>query len=176
MQWDFIIQLRLPDGGGDPTLWLDALFEAGCDDAMVGVGQTGRLALDFSREAGTATEAVDTAIADALRAVPGATITEVAPDLVNLADMADRLGCSRQNMRKYATGEIRPRHRPFPAPAHSGSPSLWPLAEVLAWVEDNTSMRLAPGARPLAEATAAANLRARQDRFKALERRAKAAE
>ena len=58
------------------------------------------------------------------------------------------LGCSRQNLRKYATGEIRGVRVPFPAPVFTGNPSLWRLAEVAAWLEEYTDLRLP---RPITE-------------------------
>jgi hypothetical protein len=96
--WEFVLKFRLPRDGADPTDWLDALFEAGCDDATVGVGKHGSIALDFSREAPSAEEAIHSAIEDARKAIPSAVLTEISPDLGNLADLADVVGCSRQNL------------------------------------------------------------------------------
>jgi hypothetical protein len=67
---------------------------------LIGVGQAGRIALDFTREANTAFEAVSSAIADVKQAIPGAKLVEATPDLVGLTDVADIIGCSRQYMRK----------------------------------------------------------------------------
>jgi len=54
----------------------DALIErlaaVGCDDALVGVGQPGHLGLEFTRKASSAEEAVESALADIRRVVPGA--------------------------------------------------------------------------------------------------------
>ena len=57
-EYEFTLKFRLPDAGSDPALFIGALAEAGCDDAMVGIGQPGRIALDFAREAKTALGAV----------------------------------------------------------------------------------------------------------------------
>lgn len=146
--WDFVLTFRLPEGGEEPSAWLDALFEAGCDDASVGVGRRGFIALDFTRGGGSAEQAVHSAIAAVDGAIPGAVLTEVGPDLVSLTDLAAMLGCSRQNLRKYAMGHIRGVHVPFPAPVFTGNPSLWRLAEVAPWLEQHTDLRLT---RPLAE-------------------------
>lgn len=56
---------------------VERLGEAGCDDALVGIGQPGRLALEFNREAADADEAVRSALADVRRAVPSAKLIEV---------------------------------------------------------------------------------------------------
>jgi hypothetical protein len=42
--YDFSLRFKLPDADADPEQFLEALAEAGCDDAMVGVGQRGRIA------------------------------------------------------------------------------------------------------------------------------------
>jgi hypothetical protein len=48
------------------------LGAAGCDDALVGIGQSSRIALDFTREADSAKEAIFSALADVKRAIPAA--------------------------------------------------------------------------------------------------------
>ena len=148
--WEFVLKFRLPPDREEPTAWLDALFEVGCDDATVGTGRRGSIALDFSREAVSADAAVRSAIADVLTAIPGAQLTEIAPDLVNLADLAEIVGCSRQNIRKYAAGEIRTVAAAFPDPVYTGNPSLWRLAEVLVWFDRNTDLHPDPRSVELA--------------------------
>ncbi|MBK1839650.1 DNA-binding protein [Azospirillum sp. YIM B02556] len=148
--WEFVLKFRLPLGQEEPTAWLDALFEAGCDDATVGTGRRGSIALDFSREAVSAETAVRSAIADVLKAIPGALLIEIAPDLVNLADLAEIVGCSRQNIRKYAAGEIRAVAAAFPDPVYTGNPSLWRLVEALIWLERNTDIHPDPRSVELA--------------------------
>lgn len=56
---------------------LDALFEAGCDDAVVGTDAEGDY-LDFARMAPTFTEAVKWACA-AVESVPGLEVVQVEP-------------------------------------------------------------------------------------------------
>lgn len=78
--------------GADPTAWLDALYETGCDDATVGVGKHGSIALDFSREAASAEEAIRSAIGDVQKAIPGAVLTEISSAAQSmLGDAATRL-------------------------------------------------------------------------------------
>lgn len=71
MTHTFTLRFNLPPAQPDPRHWLDALFEAACDDATVGVGRLGVIALDFVRDAPTREEAVSTAITDVKRAIPG---------------------------------------------------------------------------------------------------------
>lgn len=137
MNYEFTISFALPNGEADPKHYLDALFEAGCDDALVGIGQAGLLSLDFDREATDAVEAVCSAIADVRKAIPEADIVEVSPDLVSMTGIARVLGCSRQNIRKHALSG-----KTFPKPVHAGdSISLWHLVEVVAWAQEVDSFR-----------------------------------
>jgi hypothetical protein len=56
--------------------------------------------------------------------------TVVTPDIVGLTDVAEIVGCSRQNMRKLLVA----RGAAVPAPLHEGTCSLWHLAPVLRWL------------------------------------------
>ncbi|MGB6102383.1 MAG: DNA-binding protein [Pusillimonas sp.] len=139
MEFTFTLKYQLTDGDNDLDALVERLGEAGCDDALVGIGQPGRLALEFTREAANADEAVRSALADVRRAVPSARLIEVAPDLVGLTDVAEIVGVSRQNMRKLMLAHPGS----FPAPVHEGSASIWHLADVLAWLEAKGSYALA---------------------------------
>ena len=80
MEYTFTLKYRLHNHNGDEEALIDRLFEAGCDDALPGIGQSGRLALAFAREAGSATVALESAIADVREAVDNAELVEVLPD------------------------------------------------------------------------------------------------
>lgn len=131
MEYTFTLKYQLAEHDSDPDALVERLGETGCNDALVGIGQPGRLALEFTREAKSAQAAVRSALADAKRAIPSARLVEAAPDFVGLTDVAEVIGVSRQNMRKLMLA-----HRgSFPAPVHEGSASIWHLAEVLVWLE-----------------------------------------
>ena len=131
MEYIFTLKYQLADDDRDPDALVGRLGEAGCDDALIGTGLPGRLALEFTREAADAETAVRSALADVRRAVPGARLIEVAPDLVGLTDVAEIVGVSRQNMRKLMLVNAGS----FPAPVHEGSASIWHLADVLSWLQ-----------------------------------------
>ncbi len=139
MEYTFTLKYQLADDDRDPNGLVERLGEAGCDDALVGIGQPGRLALEFTREADSADAAVRSALADVRRAVPLARLIEVAPDLVGLTDVADIVGVSRQNMRKLMLAHPGS----FPAPVHEGSASIWHLADVLTWLQAKGGYSLA---------------------------------
>ncbi len=153
MEYTFTLKYQLTDDDRDPNALVERLGEAGCDDALVGIGQPGRLALEFTREAADADEAVRSALADVRRAVPSAKLIEAAPDLVGLTDVADIVGVSRQNMRKLMLAHPGS----FPAPVHEGSASIWHLADVLAWLQIRGSYSLAEDVMDVARAALQVN-------------------
>jgi hypothetical protein len=72
MVFTFTLNYQLEPGESDVDALVERLAEEGCDDALVGVGQPGRLALEFIREAPSADDAIAGVIEDVRRAVPGA--------------------------------------------------------------------------------------------------------
>lgn len=131
MEYIFTLKYQLSEEDGDHDDIVERLGAAGCDDALVGVGQPGRIALEFTREAETAEAALLSALVDVKRAVPSARLIEAAPDFVGLTDAADVVGVSRQNMRKLMVNYPAS----FPAPVHEGSTAVWHLADLLAWLQ-----------------------------------------
>ena len=79
MEYTFTLRYKLADGDQEPDEVVERLAEAGCDDALVGIGQRGYLALEFNREAQSALEAFQTALADVRSAIPDAALVEAAP-------------------------------------------------------------------------------------------------
>jgi hypothetical protein len=155
-EYTFTFKYRLPDSERDMEALVERLGEAGCTDALVGIGTPGRLALEFTREAQSAQEAVRSALADVKAAIPSATLVEALPDLVGLSDVAELVGVSRQNMRKLSLG-----HRDFPLPVHEGregSASLWHLFDVLAWLEGRKGYEFDQTLRETAEVTLEVNM------------------
>lgn len=132
MEYDFVLKFRLPADDADADDLVERLGAAGCDDALVGSGQPGRIALNFTREAASAKRAVISALRDVKKAIPGGQLIEVSPDLVGLTDIAELIAVSRQNMRKLMLTHTDS----FPAPVHEGSSTLWHLAPVLQWLEN----------------------------------------
>jgi hypothetical protein len=91
--YDFTLKFNLPDSQVDPNEYLEKLYENGCDDALIGVGDQGYIALNFIREAVSVDEAISSAIADVKRVIPYATMIEVTTDSVRLTDKAEILKC-----------------------------------------------------------------------------------
>jgi hypothetical protein len=138
MEYDFTLKFALPKNHPPADELVEQLGAAGCEDALVGVGQAGRIALDFTREADSAKSAIYSALAAIKTAIPGAKLLEVTPDFVGLSDIADHVGVTRQNMRKLMLA-----HKDhFPVPVHEGSAALWHLSPVLSWLRDRADYRI----------------------------------
>ncbi len=74
-EFEFTLKFAIPEAL-EPEKLEVRLFEAGCNDAILGLGQKGRLALNFTREASSAEAALVSALEDAHSAVPEAQLVE----------------------------------------------------------------------------------------------------
>jgi hypothetical protein len=119
MEYEFGLKYKVADGADMDEL-IEQLVEAGCDDALVGTGQPGRIALDFTRDASSAKNAVVSAPSAVKKASPGAKLLEVTPDFVGMTEVAEMLDVSRQNIQRLK--QAHPFN--FPAPVHEGSRRL----------------------------------------------------
>ncbi|XLZ69840.1 DNA-binding protein [Massilia sp. SR12] len=154
MEFSFKLTYQLSGDDADQYALVERLGAAGCDDALVGIGQPGRIALEFTREADSAFAALTSALGDVKKAIPTAKLIEAGPDLVGLTDIADVVGVSRQNMRKLAVTNFAT----FPTPVHEGSSAFWHLADVLHWMLPRGGYIVAPGTIEVASAAKQLNL------------------
>jgi predicted DNA-binding transcriptional regulator AlpA len=157
--FDFTLTFAIPEIVGVEAME-ERLFEAGCDDAIIGLGQKGRLALSFTREADSAEVAILSALRNVKAALPHAGLVEAAPDLVGVSDLAGILGFSRQNMRKL----IQTHLASFPLPLHEGASSIWHLADVLAWFSEKQKRAIQQELMGVAQVTMGVNLTRETDR------------
>jgi len=130
--YEFELKFSLPDTKQNPDILIGRLAEEGCTDALVGIGQIGRVAFRFNRDANSAFEAILSAVKNIKKAIPEANLIEAAPDLVGLSDIADILGYSRQNIRKLMMNNLVS----FPTPIHQGKTMLWHLSNILSWAKE----------------------------------------
>ncbi|WP_102664069.1 XRE family transcriptional regulator [Herbaspirillum sp. BH-1] len=81
MEHEFILRFSLgpADAVGDVDDILERLGEAGCLDALVGIGAPGKIALEFSRSATSLEQAIRSAIADVKTAIPTAEVYSIEP-------------------------------------------------------------------------------------------------
>lgn len=87
--YDFTLKFDLSDSQVDPNEYVEQLYKNGCDDALIGVGNQGYIALNFMREASSAYEAISSAITDVKRVIPYATMIEATSDYIRLIDKAE---------------------------------------------------------------------------------------
>jgi len=136
--YEFILKFKLPDAEEDAAKYLPALEAAGCDDAVIGTGQPGRIAFDFMREAETAEDAVYSAITTIHSVIEGAILIDASPDYVGLTDIAGILDLSRQYIRKL----IEQGHNTVPSPVYEGSIAIYHFSEILNWLEVSKKRRI----------------------------------
>lgn len=111
----------------------DALYEAGCDDALFRSKDSTQY-MDFTREAASLYEAISSAIADA-ESVDGLRVVRIAdPDLVSMSEIAVRIGRSRECVRLWVLGKRGPGG--FPAPLNNPHDRyrFWRWSDVEGWL------------------------------------------
>jgi predicted DNA-binding transcriptional regulator AlpA len=153
-EYEFTLKFNFTDASINPESYLDNLAQAGCDDALIGIGQKGRIALNFNREADSALTALYSAIEQVKSVIPDAQLIEATPDFVGLSDIAEVVGYSRQNIRKLMLNN----QASFPPPIHEGSSAIWHLASVLDWFKEGKGYAIDDSLRDLANATMQLNL------------------
>ena len=102
MEYNFILKYQIDHGEDAGDSIAERLGGGGCDDALLGLGQSGRIALNFCRQAKSAEKAILSALSDVKAALPEAVLIEAAPDFVGLSDVADSVGVTRQNLRRVS--------------------------------------------------------------------------
>jgi hypothetical protein len=116
---------------------IDALYEAGCDDALFG-SRDGAQYGAFDREAATFSEALASAVHDITAAVPGVQVVRIEPDeLVTMAAIAERSGLSREYIRLLANQERGPGGFPAPIAYVDHKSRLWHWPDVAHWLNEH---------------------------------------
>jgi hypothetical protein len=112
---------------------IEALYEAGCDDAGIETGPLGTL-IQFDREAPSLAQAISTAARD-IDKVPGLRAVGVACDnMVTMLDIAQRTCRSREAVRLWASGERGPGGFPSPEMITTGGEKVWDWEQVARWL------------------------------------------
>ena len=110
----------------------DRLFEAGCDDATVG-SSDGVQYVDFDREAEALDDAILSAIDD-LEKLEGVEVVRIADaGLASLADIAARVGRTRESVRLLVSGARGPGNFPKPVTDPRSRYRLWRWSDVAGW-------------------------------------------
>lgn len=150
---------------------LDALYEAGCDDATIGIGN-GIPRADFDREAGSFVDAMFSAIHDVQRAVPGLRVVRVQPgELVTASAIAERTGRTRESVRLLIEGKRGPGSFPSAIAWVDAKTRIWEWSEVARWFAEAMDERpsYVDEAAAIAAVNDALSLRAHARRLKRAE-------
>jgi len=116
---------------------IDALHEAGCDDATFGVRDGAAYAI-FDREGGRFSDALRGAIVGVARALPRARIVRIEPDdLVTMATIAKRCGRTRESIRLLANEARGPGGFPPPVAYVDERTRLWHWPDVARWLNEH---------------------------------------
>lgn len=112
---------------------IEALFAAGCDDALVGRSE-GIQYVEFDREATDLDDAILSAVAN-VEKVPGVRVARIADaGLVAMADIAARIGRTREGVRLLVNGSRGPGGFPPPVTDPRSRYRLWRWSEVERWI------------------------------------------
>jgi len=121
---------------GDVDAHIDELYEAGLDDATIGE-TNGIPYAEFDREAPTRVQAIMSALND-IRKVKDVYPVRIEPEeLVTAAEIAERIGKSREAIRLLASGQRGRGDFPRPVSHLRFRNPLWRLPDVLAWTSSD---------------------------------------
>ena len=139
----------------------DRIFEAGCDDTLLGI-LDGTPFLDFTREAPSLKDAILSAIRDVARA--GFEVVRIEPDdLVSAAEIARRAGRSRESIRQLRTAQRGPGGFPPPVAGIKGRTQVWHWSQVADWLakqgEPKITSQVVTCAKTIATVNAAIDLK-----------------
>jgi hypothetical protein len=76
LEFTFSLLYQLSSADADMDALVERLYLEGCTDALVGMGMPGYLRLDFTREAASKEEAIQSAMFDVSRAAPTAVLLD----------------------------------------------------------------------------------------------------
>ena len=120
---------------------VDALYEAGCDDATI-ASRAGRIVATFSRTAPSLKDAILSAIQCIRKAHVGADVLRVDYcNLVTQADIGRKIGRSRQLVHQYMIGARGPGAFPPPVCEISDGTWVWFWCEVAFWLWENDMIK-----------------------------------
>lgn len=120
---------------------MDKFFEAGCSDATFSI-QHGRVYAEFTRRALSLESAILSAIGDVVRSGVGADVLRIDDcNLVTQADIARRIGRSRQLVNQYIAGLRGPGGFPPPDCSIADRQPLWQWCAVSFWLYENDMLK-----------------------------------
>ena len=98
-EFEFDLVCALPEDTDEGAI-LDALYEAGCDDAAVGLGASGLVGLGFTRAGQDPEAVISQTVKQVMTGLPRRDEAAGGEALVSLADVVGRLKVTRQALQK----------------------------------------------------------------------------
>lgn len=142
---------------------IDAVHDAGCDDALIGRADGVQFA-DFDRDADSLQDAVLSAVSE-LESIEGVSVLRLADaGLVSMADIADRTGRTRESVRLLIAGERGPGGFPPPVTDPRSRYRLWRSDEVETWLRTHLATSLSDATDDHIKAAINAGLELRRHR------------
>lgn len=114
----------------------DALYEAGCDDALISF-KNGIVCLDFDREAKGLEEAIISVIRDVEQAGIGAKADHIEGSFVTLSEIAERTGFTKQAISLFIQGKRGQGDFPVPFTGINSTSPIWRWRDVVKWLQNN---------------------------------------
>lgn len=111
----------------------DALYESGCDDALI-CAYGNSVYVEFDREADCLDQAIASAVENIESAGIGAIVESVDSALVGLSDIAEMTTMSRQAIAMLKDGTRGSGDFPCPVQRIKGQSPLWDWADVAEWL------------------------------------------
>lgn len=118
----------------------DALYESGCDDALI-CAYGNSVYVEFDREADSLNEAIASAVENVESAGIGAVVESVDSALVGLSDIAEMTNMSRQAIAMLKDGTRGSGDFPCPVQRIKGQSPLWDWANVAQWLLKNGRLK-----------------------------------
>ena len=118
----------------------DALYESGCDDALI-CAYGNSVYVEFDREANSLDEAISSAVENIESAGIGAIVESIDSALVGLSDIAEITEMSRQAIAMLKDGTRGSGDFPCPLQRIKGQSPLWDWANVAQWLLKNGRLK-----------------------------------
>ncbi|EGT5658692.1 DNA-binding protein [Citrobacter braakii] len=118
----------------------DALYESGCDDALL-CTYGNSVYIEFDRDANSLDEAIASAVENIESAGIGAIVESVDSALVGLSDIAEITEMSRQAIAMLKDGTRGSGDFPCPIQRIKGQSPLWDWANVAEWLLKNGRLK-----------------------------------
>ena len=128
MLYDFSLTYKIPVSI-DSEIYLDPLYEAGCDDSMAYMGKLGCIEINFMRYSDSAERAINLAIQQTKQAIPDGLLCYIAPDLITAVDIEKLIDFSQDSIHDFIY-----QNSTFPLARDN---KIYYLLEVLTWCKEN---------------------------------------